>query len=1608
MKTSSVTVLFFLLFISYDSIGQNLAPPKIWDKRFGGTGQDNLEVFYPLSDGTFLAGGNSMSGIGGDKTQASQGACDFWVVKIDANGTKIWDKRFGGGGGDYMEGALELANGKILLIGYSGSSATGDKTQNIFGGEDYWILEIDQNGIKIWDKDFGGTNDDYAYQAIECPDHNIIIAGYSASGVGGNKTTVNYGANDQWLVKIDTLGNLLNQFSIGGSSNEIRSGIDISNDGFIYTSFETASSASGNITSTSFGGTDYMIFKLDQNLNEIWQKRFGSTSGDYSPHVGCVNNKISLCGYSYGGISGNKTVANHGDYDYWNVIVDQNGICASQKTFGGNGSDDTQWQIFKTNQNNMMAVGTSYSGISGDKTQSNLGGEQTWAVLFDTLNNVIWDRTVLDQGHDELGYCCQLANGSFIIGNVCSSNAGGDKTQNGQGGSDYFMICLAPSAVPEANFYANQNVCVGSCINFSYTGSMYPVGTLQWSFQGGNPATATGYNPQICYTTPGYYDVQVIATNSLGADTLLIPNYIHVLQNVNPVLTYSGGVLQCNTGASSVSFQWYLNGAAISGATDSTFIPMIDGVYSVIVNPGSVCPVTLTFTVNNLPAFVQSMSANMNYLCPNNCIQFSATTFNSPTTYQWIFQGASPSSSSSVSPANICYPNPGNFDVTLIVTNAYGSDTLFYPGYVHVLNLVPQIINQNDTLICNTTGSAYQWYLNNFPIGGATNQSYIATQAGNYQVMVTSYIGCAAFSNLLIIGSPSASFNFSNNIICAGECLQFNNTSSNSPTSTQWIFGGGIPATSTTISPTVCFYAAGNFSVTLIETNQFGADTFQCSLCITVYPQPATPTVTQVGSVLTSTVTGTNYQWYLNGVLIGGAVNQSYTATQNGIYTVEVFNSNGCSAISAGFAFTLNTLPTSIFTSNLTNICQNNCISFTDQSLNSPITWNWSFTGGVPANSVSQNPVVCYSSPGTYSVTLITHNAFGNDTLFMLNYISVSGNPSATISQSVDTLFTIQGTNSYQWTLNNNNISGATDYFYVASVSGNYNVIVTNQFGCSATNAAGFSFSPSPQSSFVSGNQHICTGNCILFTSTSTNQPTNYQWNFPGGNPSTSTSSNQIVCYNNSGSYNVQLITSNATGADTFVINNYVIVDAAPIPIITLTGNIFSCSIQNYNGGVYTYQWFENGIAITGAIDSFYQVLSGGIYNVAVTGNTGCLAYGNDYILNINNAPNALFNVVEFKVCPGLCTTFDDLSTNFPTTWNWSFPGGFPSTSNQPSPTVCYFVPGFFDATLITSNAFGSDTFSVPNVIQVVPAPPPTIIQSNDSLFAVAAGAIGYQWNNYSVAINGATNSFYVPDSSGVYGVMVHYPNQCDAFNELPDTFYIKPFAQFAATDSVICQNDCIDFYDQSLNMPTNWNWIFNGAVTTQSSLQNPTGICYTVAGDFIVSLTAGNLSGSDTDTLSYIHVVPALTPVITNSGGMLHCNYSGSGYSFQWYFNGVFIAGATADSLQQIGNGTYTVTVQNANGCSATSPEFIISGVDEMALESIKILVINNELIIQNCLRIQQLNFYNLLGQQIVETVNNENMNCIIPLKEINCNSFIIEIRTADNRLFHQLIINP
>jgi len=179
-----------------------------WQNTIGGDGADELVSIVQVSDGNFIAYGTSLSGVSGDKTDPSKGGEDYWVLKLDTDGDIIWQRTIGANSSDIAYQAIEAFNGDLLLAGSSFSDASGDKSEDSFGISDYWIVRLDSEGSIIFENTIGADDLDIVFEIEEFDDGSLFIGGHSRSDISGDKDEDNVGDIDLWFLKLNALLNV--------------------------------------------------------------------------------------------------------------------------------------------------------------------------------------------------------------------------------------------------------------------------------------------------------------------------------------------------------------------------------------------------------------------------------------------------------------------------------------------------------------------------------------------------------------------------------------------------------------------------------------------------------------------------------------------------------------------------------------------------------------------------------------------------------------------------------------------------------------------------------------------------------------------------------------------------------------------------------------------------------------------------------------------------------------------------------------------------------------------------------------------------------------------------------------------------------------------------------------------------------------------------------------------------------------------------------------------------------------------------------------------------------------------------------------------------------
>ncbi|WP_229796796.1 hypothetical protein [Algibacter mikhailovii] len=227
---------------------------KQWSKFYGGTFTDTPNDIIQTNDNGYLLIGASDS----DDVDVNnnKGSYDFWVVKISSFGTLLWEKSFGGSQIDEAHAICKTNDGNYFIVGDTRSNDF-DVTNNN-GSADLWLIKISPDGDLIWEQNYGGSSFDVGRSISRTEDNGFIISGSSRSLDGDLEE--NKGQNDAWLLKIDSEGRLLWQKTIGGSNIDFAyDAIELKNKSII--SIGESSSIDGDIE-TNKGFSDLLIFSL--------------------------------------------------------------------------------------------------------------------------------------------------------------------------------------------------------------------------------------------------------------------------------------------------------------------------------------------------------------------------------------------------------------------------------------------------------------------------------------------------------------------------------------------------------------------------------------------------------------------------------------------------------------------------------------------------------------------------------------------------------------------------------------------------------------------------------------------------------------------------------------------------------------------------------------------------------------------------------------------------------------------------------------------------------------------------------------------------------------------------------------------------------------------------------------------------------------------------------------------------------------------------------------------------------------------------------------------------------------------------------------------------
>ncbi|HEA81575.1 MAG TPA: hypothetical protein ENI01_14055, partial [Maribacter sp.] len=306
----------------------------------------------------------------------SENTFDFITAEdeiFDKEVAVVWQKSLGGTLDDEAY-EIQRTNDGGYIIGGSSESIDGDIGANK-GAKDCWVVKLDNLGNIVWETSLGGSGNETIHGIQQTTDGGYIVGAFSSSSDGD--VSGNNGMRDFWIVKLNASGNLVWETSLGGSKDDILESILQTEDGG-YVAAGFSSSADGNVTENN-GGADAWVVRLDASGSLIWETNLGGSGGDIAVSVDqTIDLGFILAGYT-------STAENK--RDLWVAQLDASGSLVWEKKLGGSENDEAI-SVQQTLDNGFIVGG--YSNSSNGNVGENQGSSDAWIIKLNVSGELLW------------------------------------------------------------------------------------------------------------------------------------------------------------------------------------------------------------------------------------------------------------------------------------------------------------------------------------------------------------------------------------------------------------------------------------------------------------------------------------------------------------------------------------------------------------------------------------------------------------------------------------------------------------------------------------------------------------------------------------------------------------------------------------------------------------------------------------------------------------------------------------------------------------------------------------------------------------------------------------------------------------------------------------------------------------------------------------------------------------------------------------------------------------------------------------------------------------------------------------------------------------------
>jgi gliding motility-associated-like protein len=879
--------------------------------------------------------------------------------------------------------------------------------------------------------------------------------------------------------------------------------------------------------------------------------------------------------------------------------------------------------------------------------------------------------------------------------------------------------------------------------------------------------------------------------------------------------------------------------------------------------------ITLTGCIDTL---VQQISININvptalFTAPNVC-DGSAVNFtdmsvgNGINAWSWDFNdpASGTNTSTSQNPSHT-FSGPGNYNVTLNVTNASGCTGQIQQSVT--VNAMP-VINVADATIClndNATLTAPAGFTSYSWSNGDTSPSITVSPAAtsSYTVNVTDVNTCTTSDAATVtVNALPVAFAGNDQTICQNSPANLSATGGSS-----YVWNPGSIA-----GQNIIVYPSSTQAYDVLVTDVNGC-TGTDQVLVNVNPFPTVDAGGDLGvcrgsSATLNVVNGSGtYLW-----TPGGYTTSSITVTPlaTTTYTLVVSDAIGCSG-SDIVTIQVNPIPQAAFV-NSGPVCISNPITFTDNSTvqtGSIASWNWDFGNGSVSNI--QNPAETYSGSGTFNVQLLViSNAGCRDSIAQTVTVNalpaVDAGTNASICPGFNATLTGTGSGTYSWSPGGETTSSIT---ISPSATTDYQLTVTDANGCQNTDLATVVVNPVPTAD-AGQDQSVCFGSNVDLLASGGDT---YVWS-----PGNIQSAGYSFTASSTGTYSV-LVTNQFGCEDT----DDITVQVNPIPVANFMSSgsvcedndvVFTDNSAITSGSINTWQWNFGNSTSSNTQSPTASFSDPGTFQVSliVTSDQGC----QDTITQqqtIWATPVALFSNSE--VCMGLPSSFSNLSSisdGSALVYAWDLGDGY--TTSDPTPQHQYNSYGAYNANLVVTSPNGcSNSFATTVLVHALPTAAFTVgpvCEDDPAAFidgsTIPVGNIA-SWNwtfGDNTAGSNSSNPSHTYTDPGTYPITMAIVSDHGCPDNTTGLIRIipKPVVDFATED--VCFGFPSSLTDLSYPVTgsiVQYQWNFGDGST--SSDQNPEHT-FNTWGWFQVSLTAVTDSGC-VETLTVPNAVNIWAP---------------------------------------------------------------------------------------------------------------------------------------------------